>query len=335
MGSDISADWWTLFHSKPLNELIEQCPREQSRPQGGAGGVVGGQGKCPGATGRLLSERRGRLFGQPADGNRGKSRPTLNSNAFLYDLFTPQVSVSYVPDVFGLNRRTVESLQAQEQEVRFQMIATYTTLTANVVVTAIQQASLQMQIEATRELIDINSHMVEILKYQFDKGYASRLDLAAQESQLAQVAATLPPLLKQSAQLQDLLAVLAGRFPSQAPEEKFELSSLQLPQDLPVSLPSELVAQRPGCAPGRGKPARCQREDRHRDRESPAEFRADRQCRQLGGGHESAVHHRHRLLGVGRGRDGTRSSRAGHCCTRSAPRRRPTCRPPNNIAARF
>src|ERR1017187_10163071 len=125
------------------------------------------------------------------------------------------------------------------------MVATYTTLTANVVVTAIQEASLQMQIDATRQLIDINSNMVKILQYQFDKGYADRLAVAAQESQLAQVAATLPPLLKQSAQLRDLLAVMAGRFPNQAPDEKFELSSLQLPQDLPVSLPSELVAQRP------------------------------------------------------------------------------------------
>ena len=131
----------------------------------------------------------------------GQIAPALNSNAFLYNLFTPQVSVSYVPDVFGLNRRTVESLKAQEQEVRFQMIATYTTLTANVVVTAIQEASVQMQIDATRQLIDINSNMVQILQYQFDKGYASRLDVAAQESQLAQVTATLPPLLKQSAQL--------------------------------------------------------------------------------------------------------------------------------------
>src|ERR1022692_1694875 len=125
------------------------------------------------------------------------------------------------------------------------MVATYTILTANVVVTAIQEASLQMQIDATRQLIDINSNMVKILQFQFDKGYADRLDVAAQESQLAQVAATLPPLLKQSAQLRDLLAVMAGRFPNQAPDEKFELSSLQLPQDLPVSLPSALVAQRP------------------------------------------------------------------------------------------
>ncbi len=125
------------------------------------------------------------------------------------------------------------------------MIATYTTLTANVVVAAIQQASLQLQIDATHELIAINSNMVQILHYQFDKGYANRLDLAAQESQLAQVIATLPPLLKQAAQLQDLLAVLTGRFPSRAPDAKFELSSLKLPEDLPVSLPSQLVAQRP------------------------------------------------------------------------------------------
>ena len=144
----------------------------------------------------------------------------------------------------GLNRRTVESLQAQEQEARFQMIATYTTLTANVVVTAIQVGSVQLQIAATRELVAINSNIVKILKYQFAKGYASRLDLAAQESQLAQVAASLPPLIKQLAQFRDQLAVLAGRFPSQAPED-IALSSLQLPQELPVSLPSTLVTQRP------------------------------------------------------------------------------------------
>ena len=168
-----------------------------------------------------------------------------SSNAYQYNLFTPQVSVSYSPDVFGLNRRSMESLKAQEQGVRFQMIAIYTTLTANVVVTAIQAAAVQAQIDETRQLIDLNSNMVEILKYQLTKGYAGRLDVVAQESQLAQVVASLPPLIKQSAQLRDLLAVLAGRFPNQAPAEKFELASLQLPAELPVSLPSQLVAQRP------------------------------------------------------------------------------------------
>jgi NodT family efflux transporter outer membrane factor (OMF) lipoprotein len=139
----------------------------------------------------------------------------------------------------------MESLEAQEQAVRFQMIATYTTLTANVVVTAIQQGAVQSQIDATRQLVDLNSNMVQILRYQFVKGYASRLDVAAQESQLAQVIATLPPLVKQFAQLRDLLAALVGRFPSQAPTDQFNLDSLQLPEEIPVSLPSQLVEQRP------------------------------------------------------------------------------------------
>jgi len=155
------------------------------------------------------------------------------------------VTVSYVPDVFGLNRRTVESAQAQAQATRYQMLATYTTLTANVVVTAIQEGSLEAQIEATRQLIADNSNMVQILRYQLSKGYASGLDVAAQESQLAQISATLPPLLKQQAQLRDLLAVLVGRFPSEAPTATFQLASLQLPDDLPVSLPAQLVRQRP------------------------------------------------------------------------------------------
>ena len=247
-GGDIAGDWWTLFHSKPLNELIElsltnnpdlkaaqaalSMARENVLAQRG--------GYFPSVTGSFSATRQKQSeVLAPAP-----NYPVVSSE-FQYNLFTPQVSVSYVPDVFGLNRRTMESLQAQEQEVRFQMIATYTTLTANVVVTAIQEGALQAQIDATRQLIEINSNMVQILQYQFAKGYASRLDLVAQESQFAQVIATLPPLLKQSAQLRDLLAVLAGRFPNQAPAEQFELASLQLPEELPVSLPSQLVAQRP------------------------------------------------------------------------------------------
>jgi NodT family efflux transporter outer membrane factor (OMF) lipoprotein len=162
-----------------------------------------------------------------------------------YSLYTPQVSVSFVPDVFGLNRRAVESLQAQEQQARFALAATHITLSSNVAAAAIQEAQLRGQIDATHELITINSDMLKILRDQYAKGYASQLDVAAQESQLAQVTATLPPLLKQLAQQRDLLAVLSGGFPNKDLVEKFELSSLQLPQELPLSLPSQLVEQRP------------------------------------------------------------------------------------------
>jgi NodT family efflux transporter outer membrane factor (OMF) lipoprotein len=243
-GADISADWWTLFHSAPLNELIEQSLANNHD-------LKAAQAALTAARENVLAQRG--AYYPSVEANVSATRqsqsvqiaPALNSNTFLYNLFTPQVSVSYVPDVFGLNRRTVESLAAQEQEVRFQMIAAYTTLTSNVVVTAIQVGALQMQIDATHELIDSTADTVKILQYQFAKGYASGLEVAAQEALLAQVRATLPPLTKQQAQLRDLLAVLAGRFPNQAPADKFDLSTLQLPEDLPLTLPSALVSQRP------------------------------------------------------------------------------------------
>ena len=243
-GGDIAADWWNLFHSQPLNDLIDLSLKNNPDLKAAHAAlsvarenVLAQRGAYYPAVEAGFSASRQRQSGQIA--------PTLNSNAFLYNLFTPQVSVSYVPDVFGLNRRTVESLAAQEDEVRFQMAATYTTLTANVVVTAIQEGALQMQIDATRKLIESNADALKILQYQLAKGYASRLDVAAQESQLAQVAATLPPLVKQLAQAHDQMAALTGRFPNQAPADDFDLSTLQLPQELPVSLPSALVGQRP------------------------------------------------------------------------------------------
>jgi NodT family efflux transporter outer membrane factor (OMF) lipoprotein len=243
-GSDISADWWTLFHSAPLNALIEESLSNNHDLKAATAALR--------VSHENVLAQRGAYF-PSVDASFSATRqkqseeiaPVLSSNAFLYNLFTPQVSISYVPDVFGLNRRTVESLQAQEQGVRFQMIAAYTTLTSNLVVTAIQVGALQMQIDATHALIDSTGDTVKILKYQFDKGYASGLDLAAQEALLAQTAATLPPLIKQETQLRDMLAVLVGRFPNQAPTDKFDLSTLQLPEDLPLSLPSALVSQRP------------------------------------------------------------------------------------------
>ncbi|MGD0142327.1 MAG: efflux transporter outer membrane subunit [Rhizomicrobium sp.] len=243
-GSDISGDWWILFHSQPLDDLIAEALKNNHD-------LKAAQAAIKAAREHVLAQK-GAYYPSVSAGytaSRQKQSnlisPTPDENIFQYNLFTPEVSVSYTPDVFGLNQRTVESLQAQEQQARFQMIATYTTLTSNVVVTAIQLGATQAQIDATNEMIDADIHMVDILKYQLSKGYASGLDLAAQQSQLEQVRATLPPLVKQLAQQRDLLAVLVGRFPDHAPTDKFELSSLQLPQEIPVSLPSKLVAQRP------------------------------------------------------------------------------------------
>jgi NodT family efflux transporter outer membrane factor (OMF) lipoprotein len=248
IGADIPADWWTLFHSPQLNALIEQSlahnpdlKAAQAALQVASENTRAGRGAYyPSVGGNVSTSRQG----APLTLAPMPNYPVVPYE-YNYNLFTPQVSVSYVPDVFGLNRRTVESLQAQQQGVRYQMIATYNTLAANVVVTAIQVASLQQQVAITRKLVADNDDMLRILHYQLDKGYASGVDVAAQASQAAAMEASLPPLLNQLDQHQHLLAVLSGRYPGDVKAQSFDLSSLQLPQELPLSLPSKLVAQRP------------------------------------------------------------------------------------------
>ena len=243
-GADIAADWWTLFHSKPLNDLITQALANNHD-------LKAAQAALQVAHEHTAAQRA--AFFPTLTGSFAASRqtqpetlaPVPNNNTFTYNLFTPQLSISYAPDVWGLTRRTVESFAAQEEAAHYQLAAAYTTLVNNVVAAAIQAGAVEAQIAATHELIDANTRMVEILKNQLAKGYASQVDLAAQEAQLAQTVATLPPLIKQQAQLHDQLAVLTGQYPSQAPEQKFELASLTLPQDVPVSLPSTMVEQRP------------------------------------------------------------------------------------------
>jgi NodT family efflux transporter outer membrane factor (OMF) lipoprotein len=244
-GADISGDWWTLFHSKSLDDLIgESIANNHDLKAAQAALTVARENKLA-QRGAYYPKLAGNFSASRNQDPQGALAPIPSTNASLYNLFTPQLSISYVPDVFGLNRRTVESLAAQEQSARYQMIAAHITLSTNVAAAAIQVGSLETQVEATRQLIAINTDMLKVVQEQFSRGYASKLDLAAQQSQLAQTTAALPPLLKQLAQQRDLLAVLAGRFPSQAPSDKFSLASLQLPQDLPLSLPSVLVAQRP------------------------------------------------------------------------------------------
>jgi NodT family efflux transporter outer membrane factor (OMF) lipoprotein len=243
-GGDIPGEWWTLFHSQALNDLIEQSLKANPDIKAAQAALLVARENRLAQRGAYYPSVTGGFSATRAKTSNDIS-PVTNTSALNYSLYTPEVSVSYVPDVFGLNRRTVESLKAQEEQARFALAAAHITLSSNVAAAAIEEASLRAQIEATQELITINTSMLEVLRNQFAQGYASRLDVAAQESQLAQVAATLPPLLKQLAQQRDLVAALSGGFPNQDLPEKFELSSLELPQELPVSLPSQLVEQRP------------------------------------------------------------------------------------------
>ncbi|MES2403148.1 MAG: efflux transporter outer membrane subunit [Pseudomonadota bacterium] len=247
-GGDIPGDWWTLFHSPELDALIARALANNHD-------LKAAQAALRVAHEDVLAQRGSFLpsISASLDANRQKASnilaPVPNFPAvpqeFDYSLYTPQLSISYTPDVFGANRRTRESLKAQEQAARFQMVAAWTTLTSNVVVTAVQEASLREQVDATRESIAIAKKSLAILQLRFQKGDASKLDVAAQQTQLAQAEAALPALVKQLAAAQHALAVLVGAFPDKAPAESFTLADLHLPENLPLSLPSKLVAQRP------------------------------------------------------------------------------------------
>jgi NodT family efflux transporter outer membrane factor (OMF) lipoprotein len=242
-GLDISGQWWHLFHSKELGHLVERALKNNPDLKAAQAALLSAQ--------EHVLAQRGAFFPSLSAGvtaNRQKTSaalsPTPNSGSLYFSLFTPDVNVSFVPDVFGLNRRQVEAAAAQAEAQRFALAATHITLSANVVAAAIQQASLRAQIGATRDVIGSDSATVAVLRTQVAAGYANRLDLAAQESQLAQAAAGLPPLLKQLAQEDDLVARLVGGLPSE-PVDTFDLARFDLPDELPVTLPSQLVEQRP------------------------------------------------------------------------------------------
>jgi NodT family efflux transporter outer membrane factor (OMF) lipoprotein len=176
--------------------------------------------------------------------NPSPSAPPHNAPLY-YNFHTAQLTVGFVPDVFGGNRRKVESLAAQAQMQRFELEATYITLASNVVAAAIQEASTRAQIAATREIIEYNEKSLQILRDKFRSGYAMRIDVAAQEAALAQARQLLPPLEKQFEQTRDLIRALVGKLPNQEVEETFDIAALRLPQDLPLSLPSKIIEQRP------------------------------------------------------------------------------------------
>jgi NodT family efflux transporter outer membrane factor (OMF) lipoprotein len=244
-GLDIPGQWWTLFRSPALNALVEQAiaanptlPAAQAALRQAWENVYAGEGALfPSVTAGFSPSRNKTATGAVT--------PVAASGNPYYSLSTAQVTVLYTPDVFGGTRRQVESLVATAESQRFELEAAYLTLTSNVVAAAVQEASLRGQIAATEEIVKTDSEGLDILRRQLQLGQVAGADVAAQQAALAQAQAMLPPLQKQLAVERDMLTALLGRFPSQEPAKKFDLASLRLPRDLPVSLPSKLVEQRP------------------------------------------------------------------------------------------
>ncbi len=242
-GRDIPGEWWRIFHSKELDGLINQALQANPSLQ---------------AAQAALWQAKENLYAQ-----RGKLFPTLSANGsatreqfspaefgeagapFIFNLFQATVNVSYAPDVWGGQRRQVEAEAALADYQRFELEATYLTLTANVVTASIAEASLRGQIAATRDIIKTESDQLNVVQQQFNVGAATRTDVLTQQSEVATTQATLPPLQKQLEQQHHVLLALIGRFPNARLRDRLMLASLRLPSHLPLSLPSQLVEQRP------------------------------------------------------------------------------------------
>lgn len=241
---DIPGQWWRVFHSRGLDALIAEALRNNPNLEAAQAALRVARENAQAQLGGFYPQLSGGFTGTGGNVGRDASSP-LASNAPAYTLLTPQISVSYVPDVFGLRRREVESLEAKAQMRRFELEAAYLSLTSNVVVAAIKEASLRGQIDATKRIIRIARENLGVLRKQRDLGQISDAEVLLQKAALAEVEQTLPPLEKRLAQQRNLLTALAGRFPSQGTAGSFDLAALRLPRRLPLSLPSQLVEHRP------------------------------------------------------------------------------------------
>lgn len=244
-GADIPARWWELFRSAHLSRLIEQGLAQNPDLAAAEAAVRVAQENAVAQSGALFPQIAGNW-----NSTRQKT-PTevLSSNAAsgaaIYTLHTAQATVSFVPDVFGGTRRQIESAEAQADNQAFQREAVYLTLTANITLAAIQEASLRGQIEATRRAIDLQNQLLTIMKRQQAAGQIALPDVVAQETAVAQARLLLPPLERQLDQQRHMLAVLCGRFPSEDVAATFRIASFRLPRQVPLSLPANLVRQRP------------------------------------------------------------------------------------------
>jgi NodT family efflux transporter outer membrane factor (OMF) lipoprotein len=242
-GRDIPELWWGLFRSEALAALIRQALADSPTYAAAQAALRQAQ--------EIRLAQRGALF-PAADATASASRTRFSGAAIgqtgadTFTLFNASVNVSYTLDLAGGLRRQLEALQAQVDYQRFQVEGVYLTLTSNIVTTVVKETAVRARLLATRDILALQEKQLEVIENRLRLGDISRSDLLAQRTEIAQTRATLPPLEKELAQTRHQLAVLAGRHPSEgAALPEFDFDSLELPRELPVSLPSSLVRQRP------------------------------------------------------------------------------------------
>ena len=244
-GQDLPAQWWTLFHSNPLDQLVRQAIADSPNLTAAEAALRVARENLAAQTGALLYPQVDGTLGATREKFSGASLGQTGTGTTIFNLYNASVNVSYALDVAGRNRRELEALQSLVDYQEYQLAGAHLALTSNVVTAAIREASLRAQIDSTREIINAQNQSLDLVRRQFQLGAVGRLNLVAQQAQAAQTEALLPPLERELAQTRHQLAALAGRVPSDGGIPTFDLAALTLPQDLPLSLPSALARQRP------------------------------------------------------------------------------------------
>ena len=243
MGKDIPADWWAMFHSPELDQLVRSALEHNPSMAGAKAALRQAEENYRAESGNLLYPSVNAQLG--AERQHASAVSTFTPSGEVFNVYSASLNVSYTIDAFGASRRELESAQAGVDYQRFQLEATYLTLSSNVVVTAIREAAARAQLKATNEVLDSQVKELGVIEKQFAIGAIPRTTLLTQRNQVAQTRATIPALEKQLAQAQHQLSVYVGKLPSESGMPEFKLESLHLPEELPVSLPSNLVRQRP------------------------------------------------------------------------------------------
>jgi NodT family efflux transporter outer membrane factor (OMF) lipoprotein len=247
-GQSVSAQWWLLFRSPPLNEVLQQAIAGNRTLEAAKATLAQAQ--------QAVIQARGGFYPQ-LDLSAGAKRQRASATGLVsggtaagaapvpVNLYSVGATVSYAPDVFGGTRRLVEQQEALAENQRYQLAAAYLTLTGNAVTQAINIASARLQISAIEAIIAEDEQNLRLVETKFDAGKAARSDVLTAESQLANDRTQLPPLRQQLSIARHALSILAGKFPGEWSPPEFELVEFTLPEELPVSVASQLVRQRP------------------------------------------------------------------------------------------
>jgi NodT family efflux transporter outer membrane factor (OMF) lipoprotein len=239
----IVGDWWELFRSPPLNQLVGRALENNLTLKSSAASLRQSQNSLRAGYGIFFPQVQIDAAAQrerPLPAQQGPQTP-----GSVFNLVTLSGTISYALDVFGGNRRTVEGLKAQVDYQRYLSAAAYVSLTANVVNTAIARAAYAAEIRTTEELIDLQVEQLQVTRVAIAAGAAPYSDALSLQGLIAANRATLAPLKQRVSQTETLLATLQGQAPAVVALPDINLLDLALPATLPVSVPSELVRQRP------------------------------------------------------------------------------------------